>query len=429
MSNLKITTNWVNSDEKDVLFAQTASNLQIDVNSIPLTKNVNIWTRKVEDHIVVSTYPLAEWFAYYWWRLENELMPGSHTEITWRFAHEIGSANHGFVWPKVAFASDGEAMNIYSKVIGLPGQSVEYIGERDDVQTLPLTDFQKEVSAFISSTIERLGELPSELKEMWHIVQEEISDPEKCIVRKIEAALGFDPEECPEDLLNKVFALQKQVGNSSTKEVAPFLREESFRDGLLGVKGFSSSLSILSDEIQIDKTKNLLPWQEGVEIARQIRKKLHLGERPLVDSCLRDLLGISKKDFDAYGAMKDSLPVSVGKNAKGSSLEIIPRAKPRNTGRRFELARLLGDALINDSRKDEWLISSDYRSARQKRQRAFAAELLCPINALEGYLNGDYSETKQEAAADHFYVSDYTVKTLLVNYGRIERESFMPYAI
>ena len=173
----------------------------------------------------------------------------------------------------------------------------------------------------------------------------------------------------------------------------------------------------------------MLPWQEGVEIARQIRKKLHLGERPLVDSCLRDLLGISKKDFDAYGAMKDSLPVSVGKNAKGSSLEIIPRAKPRNTGRRFELARLLGDALINDSRKDEWLISSDYRSARQKRQRAFAAELLCPINALEGYLNGDYSETKQEAAADHFYVSDYTVKTLLVNYGRIERESFMPYAI
>jgi hypothetical protein len=60
---------------------------------------------------------------------------------------------------------------------------------------------------------------------------------------------------------------------------------------------------------------------------------------------------------------------------------------------------------------------------RQKMQRSFAAELLSPFEAVEEMLAGDYSAENQQDAAQHFQVSDLTIRTLLVNHGRLEREN------
>lgn len=90
------------------------------------------------------------------------------------------------------------------------------------------------------------------------------------------------------------------------------------------------------------------------------------------------------------------------------------------TGRRFELARLLGDRIAGglDERLSPVTRSHTYR---QKLQRAFATELLCPFEALEAFLDGDYSEQACEDAAQHFKVSERAVWTLLVNNDRLER--------
>jgi Zn-dependent peptidase ImmA (M78 family) len=89
------------------------------------------------------------------------------------------------------------------------------------------------------------------------------------------------------------------------------------------------------------------------------------------------------------------------------------------TGRRFELARLLGDQLASGHKEPLALVSGAY-TYRQKLQRAFAAELLCPFDALDDFLNGDYSESKQEDAAHHFDVSERVVTRQLVNHGRLD---------
>ena len=65
-------------------------------------------------------------------------------------------------------------------------------------------------------------------------------------------------------------------------------------------------------------------------------------------------------------------------------------------------------------------MSSDLTTARQKRQRSFAAEFLCPIDALVAFLNGNYSESAQEEAAENFQVSEKTVETLLINHGYVD---------
>ena len=97
----------------------------------------------------------------------------------------------------------------------------------------------------------------------------------------------------------------------------------------------------------------------------------------------------------------------------------------RDTGRRFELARLIGDRLLGASAN--WLgepLSPATRaySFRQRAQRAFAAELLSPFAAVEEMLAGDYSEDLQRDVAEHFGVSERTIRTQLLNHGRIARE-------
>ena len=63
----------------------------------------------------------------------------------------------------------------------------------------------------------------------------------------------------------------------------------------------------------------------------------------------------------------------------------------------------------------EWLTNTDLRTARQKYQKAFAAEFLCPIKSLIGFLEEDFSESAIEDAANYFEVSEWTVSSLLAN--------------
>jgi Zn-dependent peptidase ImmA (M78 family) len=70
---------------------------------------------------------------------------------------------------------------------------------------------------------------------------------------------------------------------------------------------------------------------------------------------------------------------------------------------------------------DRWLPATDARTARQQKQRAFAAEFLCPIHAVESFLNEDYSQEAIERAAEHFGVSPLAMRSHLANNDRIER--------
>jgi Zn-dependent peptidase ImmA (M78 family) len=54
-------------------------------------------------------------------------------------------------------------------------------------------------------------------------------------------------------------------------------------------------------------------------------------------------------------------------------------------------------------------------------QRSFAAELLSPFEEVIVALDGDYSDDAQQEVAESFDVSPLTIRTMLVNNGRIER--------
>ena len=63
------------------------------------------------------------------------------------------------------------------------------------------------------------------------------------------------------------------------------------------------------------------------------------------------------------------------------------------------------------------------KTARQKFQRAFAQEFLCPAKALKEFVGNDFGEDNLANAAHHFNVSTRLVETTLVNKGYLNRSS------
>lgn len=81
---------------------------------------------------------------------------------------------------------------------------------------------------------------------------------------------------------------------------------------------------------------------------------------------------------------------------------------------RLEVARLLGDVLLQ-AEPEPLHLATVQNTYRQKLHRAFAAELLCPIEALSELLAGDFSDYTIQGAADPFGVSPMTVTVQLPN--------------
>ena len=92
------------------------------------------------------------------------------------------------------------------------------------------------------------------------------------------------------------------------------------------------------------------------------------------------------------------------------------------TDRRFELARVLGDAVWTSLA--HFGVISRGKTDRQKFQRAFAQSLLCPFEDLRHYVNlSGPTEDQIEAAARRYHVHRSVVGTLLVNKVFLARET------
>jgi hypothetical protein len=157
-------------------------------------------------------------------------------------------------------------------------------------------------------------------------------------------------------------------------------------------------------------------WRLGALAASALRKQEGLGSSVIVDDRLAAMAGTRREVLAEPDQSTSKLSFALDANALASRIVIGSRWR---TSRRFNLARLIGDRLIHP--EGGLHPATRAYTYRQKMQRSFAAELLCPFEALDDMLSGDYSSEAQEEAAEHFEVSELTVRTLLVNHKRIER--------
>jgi hypothetical protein len=152
------------------------------------------------------------------------------------------------------------------------------------------------------------------------------------------------------------------------------------------------------------------------------RKTWSLNNGPLSTSMLAEIFQISQ-EFILDGNDYPDLPLHVGFRNGGGDDEFKGFLSRRPvTSRRFALARLIADHLTAH-KEDHLLPATGVYTQRQKFQRAFAQEFLCPFMAFRDYLGGGRPDDETiEEAASYFQVSPLMIRSTLVNKGMLERE-------
>lgn len=107
---------WVKSAFGEDPIRETSGNLVIEIGGNTVTHVSDIRSRTVRNDIRVSLYPLGLWIASSWWRLAWEPAPSNERFIpnSWRMAHELSAAGHGYSWRCLTFASDRVSVEAYT---------------------------------------------------------------------------------------------------------------------------------------------------------------------------------------------------------------------------------------------------------------------------------------------------------------------------
>lgn len=391
-----------------------------------LTEAEDAFVGRVRAQVHLSAYRLAEWLAWNWWRLRWE--PRSRA-LDWALAHHMGTIGGGYIWPNVTVFSDGERIALLAKPTKSDeNEPLRYI---TDIAAVFLASvFESGVDLFIEQVLGQLTEeniLTSNLSEIWSNVREERADVDFAMRRKLEALLGFDPDEADDTAIETLIRDAQSMGQRAMEEVAAeptrggtVITASRLREAAVQ-RGFDLAprdTVRFAPGTPLPTVGQVPAWLRGTAAARELRRQQNLGENPIGNARLVQMAAVNENALNPESASFPLFSFALDHNtARGS---VVLRSKWK-AGRRFELARVMGDRIAGN--QDGLLLpATNSQTYRQKFQRAFAAELLCPFEALEDLLQDDYSAETIQDAAEHFEVSPLTVRTLLVNHGRLARE-------
>jgi hypothetical protein len=340
----------------------------------------------------------------------------------------MATIGHGYIWPNLTIFSDGERTALIARPTDeRPQTPFRYIANRAAV--IPASDFETEVDVFIEQVMERLrlAEVKeSNLQTVWNGVLEERRSPEIARARKFEALLGSDPDEADPERLARMAVDAEDLSVPAIEELAAehgqtrkLLTGDELRQ-IADERGFDSSprdVVRLHAGTRLPRAEDVAAWRRGAHAAQVLRRQQGLGEQPISDKRLAQMAGVKHTILeDRAGAPG----ISFSLDRKPTEGRMVLRPK-WHAGRRFELARILGDRILGPKDGKLFPATRAY-TYRQKMQRSFAAEFLSPFAMVDEMLGGDYSTESQMDAAEHFQVSELTIRTTLVNHGRIERE-------
>lgn len=424
-----IETDWQGCEHGPPEDRETAAMLRIVIGAQVATRVEDGWSGSIHDRVHLSAFPLALWFARSWWRLRWEALPlFGEPAASWRMAHDMPAAGHGFLWPPLRFASDGECIDAVCTPTRPNGpEIIRYLAGFTTI--IDANAFEHGIDGFIERVIARMDRrsaAETDLHRLWGEVRAERSDPGVSAWRRIEARLGYDPDEGPATLMEELHDLAAETGDAALDEVASGLARNRPCESLARLR---TAVSGPVTDGRITVTRNIgpvpvlhaKPWMRGYALARSARCAWNMPEDRVTDDTLSDLFGISAKILSAKRLPLARPPFGVAVEQGDCRLKTV-FWKRNPIGLRFEAARYLADWLLAPQ-DDHWLPVTDAKTIRQKLQRAFAVEFLCPIRALEGFLDGDLSEDRIEDAALHFGVSERAIRWHLKNAGDLTPES------
>jgi hypothetical protein len=293
---------------------------------------------------------------------------------------------------------------------------------------VPSEQFEQALDSFVPQILGRLRDQSvqdTNLDRLWSELTGERGDPDQARRRRLEALMGLEPDDASETTMDRLLEDANVLGEQAIEELAadvpqggglPSAAELQERADTHGYPSNPQDSVRLAPGL-LPSLKDVPAWRLGTQAAQALREQQGLTDDVMSGDRLAALAGVAASVLDDRN-VGSKVSFALDRNATNGRLVLRSRWK---TGRRFELARLLADRLVASPAGCLHVATRAY-TYRQKMQRAFAAEFLSPFHAVDAMLDGDYSPEAQADVAEHFQVSDLTIRTLLVNYQRIERD-------
>ena len=405
--------------------AATFGRLEARVGDRCLTEGVAHGANDLSPGPSVSGYHLAEWLMWNSWRLRWEARPAAPRR-GWTFSHGFSSIGAGYAWPNIEISSDGVRARIASAPTIDPAAGLyRYVGAPtfEVVAASAMEDAIRSFAKAILNLLDGADIVGTNLHRLWRDVERERTAPDAARQRRLEARLGRDPDEAAASNLAAMADAARGFGGDSVEELAADAgwRGTSAPPSIEELAAVAQQAGLdmrLQDAVTLDAAEDAAAWGEtaawrvGVAAARSLRRQEALDGQPIGNDRLAELAGAPRAALDGGAAPRSSISFVLATDGRA---QVSLRSKWA-TGRRFDLARLLGDRLL--SHVEPLTPATQSHTYRQKAQRAFAAELLCPYEAVCDFLGDDRSEDRYDDAASHFDVSPLAISTLLVNNER-----------
>jgi hypothetical protein len=378
---------WLASESGDPVEKYTSADLSIVVGTHRVTEVEDYESKTVRKAIRVSAGLAAMWFASNWWRLRWEAEPTRtiREDLNWAMSHQIAAIGGGYTWPDLVFkGSDGELVSVICK-----GQSTADAEVMSSIRYLnsfstqvDASSLESSIGAFVEKVIARLdscGVRKSELHELWDDVLYEKRNSQAFAHRKLEALLGLDPDE-DDALIGSLSKWSRKFGQHALEEISAAVdishiskTLETTKQVAQGVKTFASVPSLIA--LDVDGP----PWQRGKTAAYALRRKWGLETGPITDETFANCLDIS---LPKLCEVKENAPFSFGLRGVAENKLGFILNRPHDHSRRFDTARLIGDQVCFEL-TDLLRPTTPAETVRQKVQRAFAAEFLCPSETIK----------------------------------------------
>ncbi len=291
-------------------------------------------------------------------------------------------------------------------------------------------EFEMTIDQFLNEAIDGYasGTDRLALQAQVEALRAERDDLETSEWRRMEARLGFDPDAAPDAVVEALATLAGSYGNAGVEEAAMATPGPGAADTLeAGIEAarrtrvecrFGPALKALGPITRNGEA----PWRLAERSASSLRRAFGCVAGQLSNANLANLLETSRANFKTtVRTSAAGLPYGLRLVADDSDRHRIVIRSRWSGDRRFELARGLGDAIWADCDRLGPLAAS--KSARQKFQRAFAQSFCVRYEDLIAEI-GTQPPTDDDiaAAANHFYVSERVVRTVLVNKGILDRD-------
>lgn len=417
----ELTADWETLNEGSPEEVACFARVRIAMNGVLMSEGHDPFVGRVRKASLLSAYPLAEWLAWNWWRLRWEPSGRGHG---WRFAHAMATIGEGYVWPNLTIFPDGERVTIAARPSNPADDfAVRYINEY--VGAISAAEFEGGVGRFIEQVLGQLdaeGLCNTNLHRIWTDLELERRDGELSRYRQLEAMLGYDADEGPENLIRRLLNDETHIGLDGARELAAEIAKGGSTLAvaqLIELAHQSGTPADLRNAIRLNDhvatARGDTPaWLVGQLAARAVRRQIGNDNDLLSNQNLAELIAVSPGVLVPAG----QVPLSFSFRDDPARANIVLRSR-WETGRRFDLARIVGD-VVASGHSGPLIPATRAATYRQKMQRSFAAELLSPFGAVEDMMGGDYSDEQQEEVAVRFGVSPLTIRTMLVNHRKLE---------